>query len=447
MTAIAPPPFPTFPMFYDWRDTQAIGRYAWHYGADVRLARTPWSDPVLVDLSAVVQPGHAMPPTLAQHPAFSLYATVRPSTIYRSLPSADTTGTGLAHLDVVLGAVFPPTASGELVDVAGLVSYTVPGTTVEGAAPHRARLAFRVQLAAPVAQTVHPVYVVAPIATDTPLPGDARVHDLVVDVTATHIGFVVPAPDLSLVPARLGLAAFIGDAQLADCALRARDAPYALPVSKVLLVRASPYFRQLFTTTTDREVVLLDWSAPVVALAVIHMYAGWVPPHALPDGTPDTIVRDFTCDPAGIKYATWRHLFDLAHWLGLKQLALAANRQCAAALDAEFRDVEMEEEPHVVGASEAADAEQVVMTGGSVPAGTGSSGGGAGMEMKARASRGGLVTPASPAAGSAAGAAESASGIMLPLESVKEAFCVQPRAETAVYTESVIAVVPAKPAA
>ncbi|KAJ3365739.1 hypothetical protein GGF32_008137 [Allomyces javanicus] len=228
-------------MFYDWRDTQALGRYAWHYGADVHLAHTPWSDPVLVDLSAVVQPGHALPPTLAQHPAFSLYAT----------------------------------------------------------------------LAAPVAQTVHPVYVVAPIATDTPLPGDARVHDLVVDVTATHIGSVVPVPDWALVPARLGLAGFIGDGQFADCTLRARDAPYALHVSRVFLARASNYFRQLFSTSQEREIALPDWSAPVVALAVIHMYAA-----------------------ARVTY-----------WLELKQLALAANRQCAAVLEAEFRDVEMEEEP------------------------------------------------------------------------------------------------------
>ncbi|KNE64336.1 hypothetical protein AMAG_09363 [Allomyces macrogynus ATCC 38327] len=400
MTAIAPPPFPTFPMFYDWRDTQTLGRYAWHYGADVHLAQTPWSDPVLVDLSAVVQPGHALPPTLAQHPAFSLYATVRPSTIYRSLPTVgDSTIGGLTYLDVVLGAVFPPSAGGELVDIAGLVSYTVPPVGVEAAAAqlHRARLAFRVQLAAPVAQTVHPIYLVAPVAADTPLPAHGRVHDLVVDVTATHIGSVVPAPDWSLVPARLGLAGFIGDAHVADCTLQARDAPYALHVSRVMLARASPYFRDLFSTSTDRDITLTDWSAPAVALAVIHMYAGWVPPHALPDGSPSAVVRDFACDPAGVKYATWRHLFDLAHWLGLKQLALAANRQCAAVLDAEFREVEMEEEPQVVGTVAEAEVgkeetEAVRME----QAGTGSSSGGTGMET--RASRAGLVTPASPTA-------------------------------------------------
>ncbi|KAJ3351971.1 hypothetical protein GGF32_004022 [Allomyces javanicus] len=130
-----------------------------------------------------------------------------------------------------------------------------------------------------------------------------------------------------------------------DCALLAKDAPGPLYASRTVLSNASPFFRTMFKGKwadsrqgTETPIQFTTWHAPAVALALIHIYSGWLPGMVLPKGTKQ-LVREFACDPDTLEYPTWRNLFELSQMLELKPLTLAVNRQLVEMLEAQYRDL------------------------------------------------------------------------------------------------------------
>ncbi|KNE59730.1 hypothetical protein AMAG_05194 [Allomyces macrogynus ATCC 38327] len=148
-----------------------------------------------------------------------------------------------------------------------------------------------------------------------------------------------------LLPHSLGFLAFLNDPTLCDCYFLAKDAPGPLYASLMMLARASPFFRTMFSgdwaesaPKTEDPIKFTSWHAAAVALTFIHIYSGWLPGTPLPKGALKR-VRSFSCDPTKLEYPTWRNMFELAQMLELKALTLAINRQLVALLEAQFQEL------------------------------------------------------------------------------------------------------------
>ncbi|KAJ3361216.1 hypothetical protein GGF32_007646 [Allomyces javanicus] len=186
---------------------------------------------------------------------------------------------------------------------------------------------------------------IAVMMVDMTLRTNGRVKDLVVGFTLSEVvTHGKPAPEPVIVPASLGYLQCLHDPDVCDCSFQVGETATLLYATRVLLIRASPYFKAMFLgdwaeTQSKDPIPFTLWSAPAVALAFVHIYSGWTPNVALPTNMPTYLLADFACDPATLSFATWRQLLELAQYLGLKDLALAVNRKLMALLEEQLREL------------------------------------------------------------------------------------------------------------
>ncbi|KAJ3360240.1 hypothetical protein GGF32_008587 [Allomyces javanicus] len=163
----------------------------------------------------------------------------------------------------------------------------------------------------------------------------------------------LPFRKLAVVPEALGFLRFLRDPDVCVCSFLVKGPEAPLFAARVVLARAraSPYFRNMFSgpwaeTQSKDPISFTSWDAPAVALAFVHIYAGWRPDIPLPEPTPAELVADFSCDPATLPFATWRNLFELAQYLGLKELAIATSRKLIVLIEEQARDLEAMPDTH-----------------------------------------------------------------------------------------------------
>ncbi|KNE72072.1 hypothetical protein AMAG_16010 [Allomyces macrogynus ATCC 38327] len=165
----------------------------------------------------------------------------------------------------------------------------------------------------------------------------------------------VPTAAAKLVaPPTPGHLPFLHDPDVCDCSVLAKGVDTPLHASRVILMQASPLFRTMLCLwvestklATKEPISFTSWYAPAVAFVFIHIYSGWTPDQpALPESTPEDLIDDFACDPATLDEDAWRHLLQLARFLGLKLLAMAVYRKLMKLLEEQFEELRaMPDEP------------------------------------------------------------------------------------------------------
>ncbi|KNE64104.1 hypothetical protein AMAG_09165 [Allomyces macrogynus ATCC 38327] len=227
-------------------------------------------------------------------------------------------------------------------------------------AGERASFPFSMQLKAPAVATVLPA--------EHPKTGAAVISSCVVAVDVQHrekkvrnleLDFTFVASNdvlrKNVIPASVGLLPYLHDPGVCDCSFLTKGVDTPLLASRVILMRASPILHTMLSgpwaesakLATKEPISLKSWDATAVALAFIHIYSGWTPDQpTLPESTPEDLVDDFACDPATLDEDAWRHLLQLARFLGLKLLALAVNRKLIKLLEEQFEELNaMPDEP------------------------------------------------------------------------------------------------------
>ncbi|KAJ3360647.1 hypothetical protein GGF32_008263 [Allomyces javanicus] len=201
-------------------------------------------------------------------------------------------------------------------------------------------------------QTMVGTAAMASVVIAVDVPRDSIVYNMRPDLAIVDANKTTE-PEQSLAP--LGFLHFLHDLSVSDCAFLTKGTDTPVYATRMMLMRASPYFRRMFSgpwaesalAGTKDPIPFMAWDAPVVALAFVHIYSGWTPDQpALPAETPDELVVDFACDPVTLSFSTWRQLFELAQYLRLKALAIAVNRKLIALLEEQSCELlQMPEEP------------------------------------------------------------------------------------------------------
>ncbi|KAJ3360573.1 hypothetical protein GGF32_008316 [Allomyces javanicus] len=256
----------------------------------------------------------------------------------------------MRFVEVELTAWFSNALSNKVFDVKGTISYCDSGL-----GPDRLSYPFSMQLKAPPELSATP--------SDSPIPRPAVVGTVVVAVDVSdpeqkvsdkEVNFelvesnATESPRTLVVPPPHGVLQYLHNVNAGDCAFRVRGTDTLLYASRIMLMRASPFFAAMFSgdwaeTQSKDPISFTSWEAPAVALAFVHIYSGWTPNQpALPEDMPANLVNVFACDPASLDEEAWRHLFKLALFLGLRPLARAVNRKLVALLDDQFQDLSEE---------------------------------------------------------------------------------------------------------
>ncbi|KAJ3368756.1 hypothetical protein GGF31_006180 [Allomyces arbusculus] len=231
----------------------------------------------------------------------------------------------------------------------------------DGEEKERPSFPFSMQLKAPAVSTVlpteHPktgaaVIASCVVAVDVQRHHDKRVRNLELAFSLVAANEVLHK---NVIPASVGLLPYLHDPDVCDCSFLTKGVDAPLLASRVILMRASHIFRSMLsgpwvesTKLATREPILFtSWNAPAMALVFIHIYSGWTPDQpTLPVSTPEDLVDDFACDPSTLDEDAWRHLLQLARYLGLKLLAIAVNRKLMKLLEEQLEELRsMPDEP------------------------------------------------------------------------------------------------------
>ncbi|KAJ3357322.1 hypothetical protein GGF32_001116 [Allomyces javanicus] len=252
------------------------------------------------------------------------------------------------HLvEIVITALFHEELANMTFDVTGTLSF------LAAEAPNRTEYPFTTQIKAPPFTLIHSVEqkatgtaAMASIMVAVDVPRGTSVEDTMLDLVLVEVKNAAADSLQSLAP--LSLLHFFHDPSVSDCAFLTKGSDTLLYATRVVLMRASPYFRSMFTgpwaesalAVTKDPIPFTAWDAPAVVLAFIHIYSGWTPDQpALPAQTSEDLLMDFSCDPATLSFSMWRHLLELAQYLRLKPLALAVNRKLISLLEEQSREL------------------------------------------------------------------------------------------------------------
>ncbi|KAI9224227.1 hypothetical protein BC828DRAFT_402448 [Blastocladiella britannica] len=133
----------------------------------------------------------------------------------------------------------------------------------------------------------------------------------------------------------LGFLDFLDDPELGDCSFLIGNSTAPICASKMLLVRASPFFYTLLTKThsvfiettalqANEPIRFADWSLPAFLLALVHIYCGWLPGNPLPAQT-NAFLAKHRCVLSDFDFLSWQAVYQLARMLELDQFAVAIN--------------------------------------------------------------------------------------------------------------------------
>ncbi|KAJ3367964.1 hypothetical protein GGF31_006920 [Allomyces arbusculus] len=253
-------------------------------------------------------------------------------------PSADAVAESAANfaIDVGIAATFDAHHVGKVFLVTGALLFkrtgVAAGTKTQQTQPFSLTIAVPT-LTSPTTPVCDYTPIILPFSAGSSLP----VLDLAVTATWRQLTTLSLAKHVRQVPEQLGFLRFLHDERVSDCAFLTKGSGTPLYASRVMLAKASTFFRTIFSgawreSTTANPIRFDSWHAAAMALVLIHIYSGWVPGEPHPSQTPDR---------GDLVYATWRNLLDLAEMLGLKTLAMTVIQQLKTLLDEQLRDLSL----------------------------------------------------------------------------------------------------------